>query len=64
VNRLPTRVFGLLLLTVSLSVASCQAFVHSLPHVDETPAIDQRDIHGSSNGSSNEELRHELPRNT
>ena len=48
VARLPTRVFGLLLLTVSLSVASCQAFVHSLPHVDDTPAIDQRDIHGTS----------------
>lgn len=46
-NRLPTRVFGLLLLTVSLSVASCQAFVHSLPHADETPALDQRDIHGT-----------------
>jgi len=41
------RVFGLLLLTVSLSVATCQAFVHSLPHADETPALDQRDIHGT-----------------
>ena len=50
-NRLPTRVFGLFLLTVSLSVASCQAFVHSLPHVDEAPAIDQRDIHGDSHES-------------
>ena len=47
-NRLPTRVFGALLLTVSLSVASCQAFVHSLPHSDAAPAIDQRDIHGDA----------------
>lgn len=37
------RMFGLFLLTVSLSVASCQAFVHSLPRMDETPAADQRD---------------------
>lgn len=44
--RLPTRVFGLFLLTVSLSVASCQAFVHSLPRMDATPAVDQRDIQG------------------
>ena len=44
--RLPTRMFGLFLLTVSLTVASCQAFVHSLPHMDATPAIDQRDIQG------------------
>jgi len=47
VNRLPTRVFGLFLLTVSLSVASCQAFIGSLPHTDAAPAIDQRDIHGN-----------------
>jgi hypothetical protein len=40
--------FGLLLLTVSLTVASCQAFVHSLPHMDATPSIDQRDIHGDA----------------
>jgi hypothetical protein len=42
------RMFGLLLLTVSLSVSSCQAFIRSLPHVDDAPAIDQRDIHGDS----------------
>lgn len=47
-NRLPTRIFGLFLLTVSLSVASCQAFVHSLPHMDDTPALDQRDVHGAT----------------
>jgi hypothetical protein len=52
VNRLPTRVFGLFLLTVSLSVASCQAFVHSLPHMDDVPAIDQRDIHGQARNGS------------
>lgn len=38
--------FGLFLLTVSLTVASCQAFVHSLPRMDATPPVDQRDIHG------------------
>lgn len=42
------RMFGLFLLTVSLSVSSCQAFIHSLPHVDDAPPIDQRDIHGDS----------------
>jgi len=43
--------FGLFLLTISLSVASCQAFIGSLPHSDAAPAIDQRDIHGEPRGN-------------
>ena len=34
VARVPLRMFGLFLLIVSLSVASCQALVHSLAPVD------------------------------
>lgn len=49
--------FGLFLLTVSLSVASCQAFVHSLPRMDETPAADQRDI---QNRDIQKNARHDL----
>jgi hypothetical protein len=37
---------GLFLLTLSLGIASCQAFIGTLPHMDVPPAIDQRDIHG------------------
>ena len=35
--RFPTRLLGLFLLTTSLSVASCQAFVGTLMHL-EAPA--------------------------
>ena len=49
--------FGLFLLTVSLSVASCQAFVHSLPHMDGTPPADQRDI---QNRDVQKSARHDL----
>jgi len=38
--RLPLRVFGLFLLTVSLSVASCQAFVHTLTNPAHAQTID------------------------
>lgn len=41
--RLPLRVFGLFLLTVSLSVASCQAFVHTLTNPAKAQMIDLRD---------------------
>jgi|GEM_PF-2302959 hypothetical protein len=41
--RLPLRVFGLFLLTVSLSVASCQAFVHTLTNPAKVQMIDLRD---------------------
>ena len=56
-NRLPTRMFGLFLLTVSLSVGSCQAFIHSLPHMDGTTPADQRDI---QNRDSQNNPRHDL----
>ena len=49
--------FGLFLLTVSLSVASCQAFIHSLPHMDGTPPADQRDI---QNRDIQKNARHDL----
>ena len=49
--------FGLFLLTVSLSVASCQAFVHSLPHMDGTTPVDQRDI---ENRDVQKNARHDL----
>ena len=42
--RLPLRVFGLFLLTVSLSVASCQAFVHTLTNPTHAATIEQRDV--------------------
>jgi len=44
VARLPLRVFGLFLLTVSLSVASCQAFVNTLTRPTVAHSIDQRDV--------------------
>jgi hypothetical protein len=34
--RLPIRLLGLFLLTVSLSVASCQAFVHTLQRLENS----------------------------
>ncbi len=40
--RLPIRLLGLFLLTTSLSVASCQAFVHTLTQLEgptEVPAM-------------------------
>ena len=49
--RVPLRMFGLFLLIVSLSVASCQALVHSLAPVDAAPAIQAHDIHGESRGN-------------
>lgn len=45
--RLPIRMFGLFLLTISLSVTSCQAFVAALPGLNGASVIDQRDIHGN-----------------
>jgi hypothetical protein len=33
-GRLPMRLLGLFLLTTSLSVASCQAFVGTLTHLE------------------------------
>jgi hypothetical protein len=46
VARLPVRVLGAVLLTLSLTVGSCQAFVGALAlsHTDAQPALDQRDI--------------------
>ena len=42
------RMFGLLLLTISISLSSCQAFVDSLPSLNLGGAavVDQRDING------------------
>ena len=50
VARLPVRVLGAVLLTLSLTVGSCQAFVGalSLPHSSAQPALDQRDIQRDS----------------
>jgi hypothetical protein len=50
VARLPVRVLGAVLLTLSLTVGSCQAFVGalSLPHSTTAPALDQRDIQRDS----------------
>jgi hypothetical protein len=50
VNRLPVRVIGALLLTLSLTVGSCQAFVGALPHAETVPSLDQRDIQRDSGG--------------
>jgi hypothetical protein len=44
VARLPVRVLGAVLLSMSLTVGSCQAFVGALPHVDGAQPIDQRDV--------------------
>jgi len=45
VNRLPVRVIGAFLLTLSLTVGSCQTFVGALPRSTDAPAsLDQRDI--------------------
>jgi outer membrane protein assembly factor BamE (lipoprotein component of BamABCDE complex) len=40
------RMFGLFLLTLSISLSSCQAFVDSLPSIDfdRGAVVDQRDI--------------------
>jgi hypothetical protein len=38
VARLPTRVLGLFLLTLSIGVASCQALFHSLAPLASSPA--------------------------
>lgn len=40
------RMFGLFLLTLSISLSSCQAFVDSLPslNLDGPALVDQRDI--------------------
>ena len=52
VNRLPVRVIGAFLLTLSLTVGSCQTFVGALPHSTDTPAaLDQRDIARDSGSS-------------
>ena len=48
VNRLPVRVIGALLLTLSLTVGSCQAFVGALPQPDAAQPLDQRDIQRDS----------------
>ena len=50
VARLPVRVLGAVLLTLSLTVGSCQAFVGalSLSHDNAAPALDQRDIQRDS----------------
>jgi hypothetical protein len=54
--------FGLFLLTVSLSVGSCQAFIHSLPHMDGTTPADQRDIQNrdTQNRDVQKSARHDL----
>jgi hypothetical protein len=41
VARLPIRVLGLFLLTLSISVASCQAFVHTLTRLESSPTDPQ-----------------------
>jgi len=43
------RVIGALLLTLSLTVGSCQAFVGALPRADTASPLDQRDIQRDSN---------------
>jgi hypothetical protein len=50
VARLPVRVLGAVLLTLSLTVGSCQAFVGALQlqHTSPAPALDQRDIQRDS----------------
>jgi hypothetical protein len=39
---------GALLLTLSLTVGSCQAFVGALPHTGTATSLDQRDIQRDS----------------
>jgi len=51
VARLPVRVLGAVLMSLSLTVGSCQAFVGALPHTNATQAIDQRDIYGDSHAA-------------
>ncbi len=40
-TRLPIRLLGLFLLTTSLSVSSCQAFVHTLTNLEKPNAPQQ-----------------------
>ncbi len=48
VAGLPVRLLGAVLLTLSLTVGSCQAFVGALPDMKVSQPLDQRDIYGDA----------------